>query len=145
MLLRNQSIPIRSLPGVREHLRALRGHPGMPMIDVIAQDDFGESPLARTLFRDDAPLETIRLLLYHGARVNIQDCGGDTTLHAFVQSYVESEHPNYRLDREILRFLMEYGGNPNLPNKQGDTALMCAQEFQRPDIVALMRHVHVHQ
>jgi ankyrin repeat protein len=112
---------------------------------VNAQDEFGDSPLARTVYRDDASLETIRLLLHRGAGVNVQNWDCDTTLYTFVQSHGCTEHPNCLKDREILRLLMAYGGNPNLPNKQGETALRCAQQYERPDLIALMSHVPDHQ
>ena len=77
----------------------------------------------------------VRLLLEHGANVNIYNDGGTELLHTAVRA---SHYIDRRIDADILSLLLAHGANPNVPGEDL-TVLEYAQFFKRPDLVALLR------
>jgi ankyrin repeat protein len=74
--------------------------------------------------------DTVRLLLDHGANVNVRDDEGRTALIDAVA---------LNIDERILRQLLAHGADPNLADKHGKTPLTTAQQYDRPDLVALLK------
>ena len=62
-------------------------------------------------------VQVVRLLLQHGADVNIQDCSTGRT--AIFVAILHGHH-------EIVRLLLKYGADPNIVDNNGWTALHCA-------------------
>ena len=92
-------------------------------------DGHGLSPLMWAALYGNPGL--VDPLLKHGAQINRQEKDGWTALHYAV-------HFNTRKD--MAAQLLKHKADPNIPSKQGVTALMLAQQQYRPDLVGLLRH-----
>lgn len=96
--------------------------------DVNALADYGGTPLMLAV--QDVDLE--RLLLVHGARVNIQD-----------STYGETALINAASSGSLAsaRLLLDYGADVTLQDKRGDTALTAATKANHADVAALLKTV----
>jgi ankyrin repeat protein len=88
----------------------------------------GMTPLMLAASRLASP-DMVRLLLEHGAEINMQDKSGWTALHCAVDVGADG----------IIGQLLTHGADPNLADDKGLTVLMLAQQRKRSDIVALLR------
>lgn len=90
------------------------------------------SPLAPSFDQgsDDEAVETLRLLLDLGLDIDGQNADGNTPLHAALTG---------RGAEAIIRFLIEAGADPRIPNNRGETALDLAETRAAPGIIELMR------
>jgi hypothetical protein len=106
-----------------------------------AGDREGMTPLMWAAL-DHPDLETIRLLLDHGAAVNPQEKDGWTAL---CWAVYQPAPPRGQSDgvKDIVRLLLAYGANPNLPTHDGCTPLQIAQRQRRLNLVALLRQAGV--
>jgi ankyrin repeat protein len=88
---------------------------------------FGQTPLiaATNLNRK----ELIELIIKNSKTINEQDLGGATALH------IAARNGN----TEIVKILIDNGANLNIHDSQDYTPLTRALEFQRHDIVELIR------
>ena len=101
--------------------------------DVNAQDDMGYTPLFTAI---NHPTATIaRLLLSHGANPNAQLVNGMAALHQV------AEWPDAS---SLISELLVYGADPDLPDKEGHTPLMIAEEEHDSHIIALLRKYSKH-
>jgi ankyrin repeat protein len=95
----------------------------------------GATLIHRTALRsqDDA-LEVMRLLLAHGADVNVKDLIGMTPLHLVAESWY---HPLVEVSEPIQMF-MQSGANIDVANKAGRVALHLAVRNSRASAVELL-------
>ncbi|MBE6435495.1 MAG: hypothetical protein E7030_04755 [Akkermansiaceae bacterium] len=76
-----------------------------------------------------AALAVMRLLLEHGASVNVKDCHGDTPLLQCAQyGFAEG-----------VRLLLEHGADPSLRDNNGKSPLELAEENGHPESAKLLR------
>lgn len=73
-------------------------------------------------------LETVRLLLAHGAPPNARQHGGWAPLHATAQNG----------DRAMVELLLQHGADSKLANDEGKTAAMVAREKGHEEVAALL-------
>jgi len=100
--------------------------------DVNARDTNGNSPLMRAVTVPKTPPANIRLLIEHGANVNAVDHYGNTPLTLAVST--TDTTPG------TIRLLLEHGADPNPPSKPAAYILNVAQQNNRTDLAALIRH-----
>ncbi|XP_052593179.1 2-5A-dependent ribonuclease isoform X2 [Peromyscus californicus insignis] len=99
--------------------------------EVDARDNMGRNALIRTLLNSDSENveEITRLLLHHGADVNVRGEGGKTPLI----SAVERKHTGL-----VQMILDQEGINIDDRDSQGKTALLIAVELKLKEIVELL-------
>lgn len=73
-------------------------------------------------------LETVRLLLAHGAPPNARQHGGWAPIHAAAQNG----------DRPMVELLLKHGADPKLANDEGKTTAMVAREKGHEELAALL-------
>jgi ankyrin repeat protein len=73
-------------------------------------------------------LETVRLLLNHGAPPNARQHGGWAPIHAAAQNG----------DRAMVELLLRHGADPKLANDEGKTPAMVAREKGHAEVAALL-------
>jgi len=73
-------------------------------------------------------LETVRLLLAHGAPPNARQHGGWAPIHAAAQNG----------DRAMVEVLLKHGADPKLANDEGKTSAMVAREKGHEELAALL-------
>jgi ankyrin repeat protein len=83
---------------------------------------------ALVLAADEGHLETVQLLLAHGARLDQSDWSGRTALH----TAVEHHHP------EVVRCLLRAGADPEARDQGGNTPRSLARRKQFADLVHLL-------
>jgi ankyrin repeat protein len=90
------------------------------------------SPLAPSYDQgsEQEALEALRLLLALGHDIDAQNDDGNTALHGALSG---------RGSEAIIRFLLESGADPTLPNARGQTARDIAETRASPEIAALLR------
>jgi hypothetical protein len=72
---------------------------------------------------NDSNIETVKLLLEHGANPNLKDIDRWTAL------MMASRHSNNDSNIETVKLLLEHGLNPNLKDNDGWTALIYASKY----------------
>jgi len=77
--------------------------------------------------------ETNKLLEKSYINTDVQNENGETSLIAAIR-YIEADQKWM----EIVKILLQKGGNPNLKNKHGDTALHLALKYSYPEIVQML-------
>ena len=86
---------------------------------------------------------SVHQLIVHGAKINGQSNDGESALYCKLKyaTYFGPVTSKTLTDgaREIVSELMACGANPELPTKDGDTAIKLALRKNRPDLVALMQ------
>ena len=80
-----------------------------------------------------------QLLLRHGANVNAQYCR-DTYSEGYTALLIATMNGN----KEIIKQVLEYGGNPDFVDREGDSAISYAKRFHHPDLVTLLRKYNKH-
>ena len=76
--------------------------------------------------------QVVKLLLQHGASIDLQDVDGETALMAAI------DHSR-TIPKNIVRALIDGGANLNIQNKSGWTALMMAAQMKKlVDIVEIL-------
>ncbi|MCD4668912.1 MAG: ankyrin repeat domain-containing protein [Actinomycetia bacterium] len=123
--------------GMRDRVQAALAR-GYVLHTSVREDDTGLHTVVR-----GRQVETVRLLLAHGADVNVKECTGQTPLHlawdpACVQALLEHGAQVDAVDRygytpllrmaygvhlDCVRLLAEHGSNVNHPNEDGNTPL----------------------
>jgi ankyrin repeat protein len=94
------------------------------------EEDGGETPLYwASEGRNSKAVSVVRLLLEHGADINVQNDNDRTPL--FWASY------NGAL--EVVRVLLEHGADVGVKSKYGATALQFAAGSGRDEVVELLR------
>ena len=97
------------------------------------EEDGGVTPLHWTSngnnFKDGS---VFRLLLEHGADINVQDDAGRTPLH----------WASFNEKLEVVRVLLEHGADAEVKNKDGQTALQEADDEGHDEVVKLLREHH---
>ena len=90
------------------------------------------SPIAPSFDQgsEEEAIETLRLLLELGLDINAQNADGNTALHAAITG---------RGSEAIIRFLIEAGADPTIPNNRNETALALAEARAAPAMVEMMR------
>ena len=81
-------------------------------VDIDQPDDDGVTCLMRAV----KDTELCRVLIEHGANVDLQDNEGDTAVHYAIEFG----------ERETVTLLLERGADPNIRNRRGDDALQAA-------------------
>lgn len=100
--------------------------------DVHAKDKNGMTAFGiAAIDREYCAWEIIPMLLDAGANINEQDENGETAVMAY--AYGAGESPSY------IKFFLERGANPNLRNKEGNTALDIALEANNGFAVEKLR------
>jgi ankyrin repeat protein len=82
------------------------------------------------VYEGNLNLEAARHLLKEGAKVNDEDATGDTALHVLAQAM----DPDSKTKIDILKLLLENGGDLNKENNAGKTPLECALENKQKEI-----------
>ncbi len=129
----------------------------------------GANPDEKAGQRQEAPLhvasrndnvEAANALITSGANTEIRDCDGANALevaiwkHASVEmvkllsSYIQimpknlHEATSYVCDRAVIKHILEFGVNPNIPNRNGNTALhLYAQRGNDQEVIRdLIKH-----
>jgi ankyrin repeat protein len=92
----------------------------------------GYTPLAHALSRDPNPrlVETVRVLLAAGAKVNTFEDSTGTPLHAAVR---------HRWPVEIIKLLLAAGADPNAKNHNDATPISIATEMNQTEILSVLR------
>ncbi len=124
-----RSILRASSPVTLEHLLK-RGVPAQQEVDVTS---LLHTPGLRCAWRQ---------ILSHGADVNWRDSHGQTAVSAVELIFTrDRENPCYVDDVEYAKILLDNGADPNIPDKEGKTALDHAyeQEKQNKDLIALLK------
>jgi len=73
-------------------------------------------------------LESVRLLLEHGAPPNARQHGGWAPIHAAAQNG----------DRAMVELLLQHGADPKLANDEGKTSAIVAREKGNEELAALL-------
>lgn len=81
---------------------------------------------ALTMAAADNHAEMVRMLIQHGARLNVQDVKSMTALH----EAADNNRP------EIVRILLENGADPTLKNRQGFTPRKMAENARYQKVLA---------
>lgn len=110
-------------------LEYLLGQDGAQMI-INAQDSEG-STLLHLAIGVGFKAEKIRLLLCHGANMEVKDSGGDTTVHKAA----------YEGDIESMRAFLDAGFDINTRGCWGRTILHCAATRSTPDMTTYLLKV----
>jgi ankyrin repeat protein len=92
----------------------------------------GNTPLWMALNRDSNPrlVETVRVLLAAGAKVNTFDDSTGTPLHAAVR---------HKWPVEIIRLLLAAGADPNAKNHNDATPISIATELNETEVLTVLR------
>ena len=93
-------------------------------VDAVAANPMAVMPLHSAASARN--LETVRLLLDHGAPPNARQHGGWAAIHAAAQNG----------DREMIELLLRHGADPKLANDEGKTAAMVAREKGHAEVAA---------
>jgi ankyrin repeat protein len=102
-----------------------------PNVDV--QTDHGSAPLHFAAWSRD--LNILRLLIEHGADVNLSAVDGSTALIA-----VTTDDNSFQLaDLECTKLLVEHGADVNAQDKEGRTPLMGASFYGELAVVKFLR------
>ncbi len=72
--------------------------------------------------------DVVKLLLDHGANINLQNAEGNTPLHLAAR--------NGKLS--TVQLLMARGANPALANANGDVPITLAYRYYHPDVAAFL-------
>jgi len=80
--------------------------------------------------------ETVNLLLSAGANINEQDNIGNTPLIYAVNKNLSRDN-NLRID--VVKLLIEKGANPNIQNKQGQTAFSIAASLGDNEVYQILQ------
>jgi hypothetical protein len=103
---------------------------GYDPADINARDEGGSTPLlwasGSYCFEDGS---VVRLLLEHGADINVQNQIGRTPLHR--ASMIGA--------LGVVRLLLEHGADVEAKNNVGETALQEAADMEHDDVVELLR------
>ena len=92
---------------------------------------------AKTVQSPDPKLT--QLLLMHGANVNAECCA-DTYSEGYTALMTATINGNKKIIKEVL----DYGGNPDLVNREGFSPISCADSLHRPEIIDLLRKYSKH-
>ena len=95
-------------------------------VDIVAANPTKVMPLHSAASARN--LEAARLLLEHGAPVNLRQQAGWVPIHAAAQNG----------DRPMVDLLLKYHADPKLANDEGKTAAMVAREKGHEEIAALL-------
>ena len=95
-------------------------------VDAVAANPMAVMPLHSAASARN--LETVRLLLSHGAPPNAQQHGGWTPIHAAAQNG----------DRVMVELLLKHGADRELTNDDGKTAAMVAREKGHEELAILL-------
>ena len=94
------------------------------------EEDGGETPLYwASNSRNSKDVSVVRLLLEHGADINVQYDDGRTPLHT----------ASYNGALEVVRVLLEHGADVEMKSRQGNTALQEAAERGHDEVVELLQ------
>jgi len=80
--------------------------------------------------------QVLQFLLLKGVPINQPDFEGNTALHGIVMTHNLPDEERLKL----VRFLLERGANPEIPQNKGKTALMLAREQGDDALVAIFEH-----
>lgn len=97
--------------------------------DIIVDEVMGYTALAAASV--SGGMETIKILLKNNADPNIPSTYYGTPLTHHLWQIFEPVKP------ELVQLLLDHGARPDLPNREGRTALDYAHERNLPDIVKL--------
>lgn len=81
---------------------------------------WGETPLNMAAYSSSPDI--VKLLLDHGAQINLANCFNKTALHYAIRAYIESE----KKELATVKILLENGASSEIKNKEGITALQLA-------------------
>jgi ankyrin repeat protein len=95
-------------------------------VDAVAANPMAVMPLHSAASARN--LETVRLLLAHGAPPNARQHGGWAPIHAAAQNG----------DRAMVELLLQHGADPKLANDEGKTPAMVAREKGHAEVAALL-------
>jgi ankyrin repeat protein len=95
-------------------------------VDAVAANPMAVMPLHSAASARN--LETVRLLLDHGAPPNARQHGGWAPIHAAAQNG----------DRAMIELLLQHGADPKLANDEGKTPAMVAREKGHAEVAALL-------
>src|SRR6266702_5258325 len=109
-------------------------------VDVNAQPKHKWTPLHFASYY--GKLETVRLLLDHGAEVSVETDNGDNPLHKVSQGTYASEDAGV----DVARLLLEHGADVNAKARSGGTPIDSATRHQRFKLAQLLLEnaVNVH-
>lgn len=80
-------------------------------------------------------IEIAKLLVKHGADVNIRSSSGNTTLHVMVSKYNKN---NRKTTLDQINFLLEHNAIIDIPNKSGKTPIDIARQNNADEVVKLL-------
>lgn len=90
-------------------------------------------------------VDEVKNLLAQGANQNYvvvpgprEAYSGHTVLMVAADPYIYDEQRKYNNRLAIIKILLAHGAKVNVITESGSTALICAVEYGRPDIVALL-------
>ena len=99
--------------------------------------DHGANPNASTIpiYRaaKDEDVEMLRLLISHGAKIDVQTPGDVSTINTPLIAAV------YHGDIKVAKILLDFGANPNLVSQRGNTALHQAIRYTSGDAQQFIR------
>ena len=96
----------------------------------VKEEDGGQAPLYwASRGQNSKDSSVVRLLLEHGADINVRTDGGRTPLHT----------ASYRGALEVVRVLLEHGADVEVKTNDGHTALQFADGEGRDKVVELLR------
>lgn len=101
--------------------------------DVNTQDEWKWTPLMNAVFKAKSAALS-KILLNAGADANTQNKFGSTALHLTVDSEDEAKHDLYH----IAKVLLDSGANQEVVNNDGETPLMIAGKFNKPEVAKLL-------
>ncbi len=100
----------------------------------------GETPLFNAVYRGNK--ELVKILLDHGAQVNVQKKNnGETPLHMVIRQMPPGFDlsPQKTKDFEkVVKLLLEHGADLTIPSKSGKTPLELAQELKEINVITLI-------
>ncbi|KAL8999176.1 MAG: hypothetical protein Q9169_001955 [Polycauliona sp. 2 TL-2023] len=96
-------------------------------------NDFGETPLFLAV--SDGHIAAAEFLLQHGANVNARDKDGSTPIHAVKYSNVDVDAED---QESLIRLLIDYGADPNIPDEIGETPLFSAIRYQNINAIRIL-------